>query len=1118
MVQQNQYDGGASGGDGNLTQQTMPVDGNSANNRVTAYAYDWRNRQTTVTAPQDFYIVNTYDAMDRVVQIDRYASATSTLIGRSKTLYDDRSRVYQTVRYAIDPYTGIVGNSLVDNTWYDSAGNVIKQLPAGSSAFVKNVYDGAKRLTTKYVGYDLGASESNYSSASDVSDDTILEQAEMQYDAAGNVIQATSRQRFHNATGTGALTSPGGTQPKARVMYAAMYPDAIGREQAKANYGTNGDATLARSDTVPARSDTVLVSSTLYNSRGEAYQAIDPAGTVTQTAFDDAGRQTELIENYQPGSSSSSSLGSSSSSSRGLPASDDANRTTEWSYTADDQVATLTAVNSATGDQTTTYNYGTTLTTSHIARNDLLASVVYPDSSSDNIAYLYNRQGQARQLTDQNRTVHAYSFDLLGRLTQDAVTTLGSGVDGTVRRIGRSYDVRGMLQNVTSYNSATIGSGAVVNDMQRVYNTFDQATAEYQEHSGAVNTSTSVKVQYAYADGSANTIRPTSVTYPNGRVLNYDYSSSGGIDDALSRIAGLIDDDGATHLADYTRLGLGAIVQLDYAEPQIAWSLINDAGADPYTGLDQFNRVVDNRWYSTASSPSSSSGSSFSGSSSTDLDRIQHGYDRAGNRLWRKNTVAGAAGAYLDELYSYDGMYRLGKMQRGELNGSNDDIASGTLDFAQAWGLDATGNLKAFLEDDTGSGSWSLNQSRTANEVNEITGVTGGGWTIPAYDAAGNMTTMPQPAAPTSSYTAVYDAWNRLISLSDGSTTVGQYTYDGANRLTTKLVSGTTRHFYYSAAWQVLEERFGTSSTADRQFVWGLRYIDDLVLRDRGTERFYGLQDPNWNLSAIADSSGIIQERYCYEAYGAAMFLTSAFGDRLSSSYDWEMLFAAYYSNAESDLALARNRSFSPRICTWLSRDPLGFSSTSAVAKRSPHPTQLSQNAGWELNLYRYCANGPVNLTDANGLAHTKKPDWSPGIVEGKVSKELGALLKMTYTFEFKGHFKWRCVNNIPELQFPVEITYENIVNGLDSANIGAGPVSFGFSFVPHCVTTTSPQFCPKDREGLAENVSVLCSIWYVPHVGFNLQVLGGSVDITEIKDKTFMGFVSVKYLVSCCC
>ena len=54
--------------------------------------------------------------------------------------------------------------------------------------------------------------------------------------------------------------------------------------------------------------------------------------------------------------------------------------TVETAYTADGQIATLTAKNPATGDQVTTYVYGTTLTDSDIARADLLRAEIYPDS------------------------------------------------------------------------------------------------------------------------------------------------------------------------------------------------------------------------------------------------------------------------------------------------------------------------------------------------------------------------------------------------------------------------------------------------------------------------------------------------------------------------------------------------------------------------------------------------------------------------------------------------------------------------------------------------------------------------------------------------------------------
>ena len=65
----------------------------------------------------------------------------------------------------VDPTTGVVGNALTDNTWYDPAGNVLKSLPAGSQLFTKSVYDGVGRVTAQYTGYDL--SETGYADGGD---------------------------------------------------------------------------------------------------------------------------------------------------------------------------------------------------------------------------------------------------------------------------------------------------------------------------------------------------------------------------------------------------------------------------------------------------------------------------------------------------------------------------------------------------------------------------------------------------------------------------------------------------------------------------------------------------------------------------------------------------------------------------------------------------------------------------------------------------------------------------------------------------------------------------------------------------------------------------------------
>lgn len=68
--------------------------------------------------------------------------------------------------------------------------------------------------------------------------------------------------------------------------------------------------------------------------------------------------------------------------------------------------------------------------------------------------------------SDRNGNVHTYGYDVLGRQVSDAVTTLGTGVDGTVRRMETAYDGQGNPYLLTSYDAAT--SGTIVNQVQRV--------------------------------------------------------------------------------------------------------------------------------------------------------------------------------------------------------------------------------------------------------------------------------------------------------------------------------------------------------------------------------------------------------------------------------------------------------------------------------------------------------------------------------------------------------------------------------------------------------------------------------------------------------------------------
>src|SRR5262249_25568050 len=130
--------------------------------------------------------------------------------------------------------------------------------------------------------------------------------------------------------------------------------------------------------------------------------------------------------------------------------------------------------------------------------------------------------------TDRNGTMHAYTFDVLGRLTSDAVTSLGNGVDPAVQRLDTAYDTGGRPYLFTSYSSPSGGSANLANQVQDAFNGLGQLTAAYQAHSGAVTTGSTPAVRYGYTQmaGGVNNSRLVSLTYPNGRAVDYVYTTT----------------------------------------------------------------------------------------------------------------------------------------------------------------------------------------------------------------------------------------------------------------------------------------------------------------------------------------------------------------------------------------------------------------------------------------------------------------------------------------------------------------------------------------------------------------------------------------------------------------
>ncbi len=413
--------------------------------------------------------------------------------------------------------------------------------------------------------------------------------------------------------------------------------------------------------------------------------------------------------------------------------------------------------------------------------------------------------------------------------------------------------------------------------------------------------------------------------YPNGRTLNYGYGSGGSLTDRTSRVATI--SEGTTTLVTYSHLGSSQLVSKYYNQPEIERTLATGSGANPYAALDRFGRLVDLRWTDVSTKPA------------VDLVHFNYGYDRVSNRLYERNTISTGANPGVDSLFGFDQLNRLTQLEMGTLNSSGTAITSPH--SSQDWVLDETGNFVEFTQGNVQSGvlTTTLDQTRVHNSVNEITNITetiGAAWATPAHDATGNMTAIPQPLDLTDSFGATWDAWNRLVKLVHESFTVAVYEYDGNNRriAVKKYVNGSlseTRHDYYSSS-QAIEERIGTSTSADRQWVWNLGYVDDLILRDRDTnsdgtldERLYALYDLRFSVMALADTSGTIVERYQYEAHGRTSVMTGLFAARSVSSYDWDYRYTGRQLDLATGLYYFRARYFSAELGRFISRDPLGY-------------------------------------------------------------------------------------------------------------------------------------------------------------------------------------------------
>ena len=991
------YDNG-SVGDSNVTEAIQYPDGNTTGTqRVSVLNYDFRDRLVAtetgltldssgnaVTSSSDAYpqiTVYTMDNLGDVTATSTFNGGATTLaaaigaassaspgaaiaglVGYSTSEYDSQNRDYEDQVYSVDPTTGTISTTaLTSYIFYGPRGNVIETV-APTGLVTKDVYDGADRLVDVYVT-DGGAVNNggsmvlNYAAAGSVANDVVVSQTAYGYDGDGNLIETVHAQRFNTDPITGSAAegalftdtvnsdgslnvtpaSNSNSSLSARIYYSATYYDAADREIATVNAGTNpvGTNGAATPWTRPATAPTAyndanfpgdLITLTNYNAAGEVYETTDPRGIVAASFYNSLGETTETIAAYNPSVNS------------GNPTNDQ-NQTTLYTYDGLGNQTSMTAEDPSTGNQTTTYIYGvSTATGSSITSNDLLYQTVYPSVPSNPspvTSASYNALGQTISTTDRNGNVHQYTYDTAGREISDTVTTLGAGVDGSVRRIDTAYNAEGLAYLYTSY--ADTAGTQIVNQVENIYNGLGQLAFQYQALTGAVDVSTTPFVEYTYSSPT-NGSRLASMVYPNGRTIDYNYSGTNlnsALDNAIGRLDSISDGansgDAGQVLEQYSYLGLNTIVARNHPQDGINLTLVGSSGSigsggDQYLGLDQFGRIADQNWVNSATGQST--------------DNFTYSYDGNSNVTAENNLLDTA----YSQTFTYDPLNRVSSSTLG-------GVAN------QSWTLDSQGNWSSFTSNGT-------TQTQTANAQNQITSVSGS--TTPTYDANGNMTTDQ------SGNTYTYNAWNQLVTLKNSSgQVIAQYTYNAMGYRVTEsypqggngVAAGTVNYIYYTASWQRIEVRQNGTANSNvlYQYVPSVAYSNANVLRDtysasviQPNSRLYFLQDANWNTTAIVGYNSTtgtwgVAQRYVYSPYGTITVLNADWSTPPTGTQPLvNNLYQGMTLDPATRLYYARNRNYSPSLGRWINQDPAGYINGA--------------------NTYQFVMSNPVGNVDPWGL------------------------------------------------------------------------------------------------------------------------------------------------------
>lgn len=200
------------------------------------------------------------------------------------------------------------------------------------------------------------------------------------------------------------------------------------------------------------------------------------------------------------------------------------------------------------------------------------------------------------------------------------------------------------------------------------------------------------------------------------------------------------------------------------------------------------------------------------------------------------------------------------------------------------------------------------------------------------YDGAGNTTAY-------GAQKLLYDGESRLAQvLDDTGATVGQYSYDAANRRVKKLAGGATTNYVWEGS-HVIAEYSGATGALIAEYVYaGARMLAE---ESGGTVKYY--HQDRLSARVLTDVSGNIVAQMSHEPFGEQLV-------EREEVNKWR--FTNYERDGETSSDYAVNRQYGTSTGRFMRPDP--------VVANVLDPQSL--------NRYAYVANDPVNSVDPLGL------------------------------------------------------------------------------------------------------------------------------------------------------